>query len=333
MEAENCPLEEIDILKKDQDLCEQLQKLIPELLQGRITNTKDFLIGTDNNCIYIKSSTGKEAVIKIPRYLHEDQAFEDKKPMHHPFKQAWILELLKKNNCVCPDLIYVDPNDKFLIEKFVPEKNYLEAEVDITKENQKIILDQLGQNIRKMHQIKSSKYGYLVLEKENEGSYETWSSFFDRFEGVLEGCEKQGFLKADQVEKLRNIRSLQTEYLANFNDPCILHADLCTRNFLVHMVADMYHLSAIIDFANIIAGDPCYDIGNLLCELGGDLDIIPLLEKGYFMNGGAFKQEQRKAIIFYAIWYCLWNLYPPENDISLENNTKVLYKLIDSYFV
>ena len=251
MDAEHSPLEEIDILKKDKELYKQLQNLIPELLHGKITDTKDFMIGTDNNCIYDKSSTGNEAVIKIPRYLHEKNAFEDKKPMHHPFKQAWILELLKKNDFLCPDLLYIDPNDKFLIEKFIPEKNYLEAETEITEDNRKIILQQLGENLKKMYEIKSSKYGYLILEKENEGSYETWSSFFDRFEGVLEGCEKQGFLQEDQIKKLKNIKSDQNEYLINFSDPRILHADLCTRNFLVKKTSDTYQLSGIIDFANI----------------------------------------------------------------------------------
>ena len=331
MEPEPNLLEKIDVLNKDQELCSKLTKILPEILQGSITNTKDFLIGTDSNCIYVKSSSGNEAVVKIPRYLHEPQSLEDKKPMHQSSKQAWILKVLKNLNILCPDLLYVDPDDKFLVEKFILEKNYLEAEPEITKQDQSLILSQLGQNLSLMHSLKSSKYGYLTLEKDNEGNYETWISFFDRFEEVLlPEFKKQDSLQESKIQIIKNIKQDQAEYLANFSDPRILHADLCTRNFLVKKHNNSYQLSGLIDFANIIAGDPLYDIGNILCEFGGEWEVINELEKGYFTQGN-FNNEQKKVVIFYAIWYCLWNIGFPENQFCLSFNLQTLDKLISLY--
>ena len=330
MESGSNLLEKIDILSKDKELCSKLNKLLPEILRGSIISTKDFFIGTDSNCIYVKSSSGNEAVVKIPRYLHEAQALEDQKPMHHPFKQAWILKTLKNLNILCPNLLYLDPDDKFLIEQFIPEKNYLEAEPEITRQERGTILSHLGQNLRLMHEVKSSKYGYLVLEKENEGSYETWVSFFDRLEGVLQECKKHGFLQDDKIQIIEDIKKDQTEYLTNFNDPRILHADLCTRNLLVKKNMTSYELSGLIDFANIIAGDPLYDIGNILCEFGGEWEVIEL-EKGYFTQG-SFNNEQKKVVIFYAIWFCLWNFDFSQNDFCPSSNLQTLDKLINLYY-
>jgi len=327
MELVSSQLLKFPIFEEHPELLERVNTNIEKLFNSSILETKDFSIGTDQVVIYIKTTSNIEAILKIPKSSFRDVDDSSFFPMHIPQKQAWFLNKLKENDILGPRLLYLDVEGKFFIESFIPEADYKEKQNEFSQADKERIFFELGETMKKFHQMKSNKFGYMILENDNEGKFWNWFELFKEMpDSVKNCCELRGF-STDIKEKLNKIYEEQTDYLKSFNEPCLLHADLSVNNMRVRKINNEWHFSGLIDFADLLSGDPLLDFGEFLGSYG-DWEVISLMEKSY-LDGGKFTQTQLKAIRFYAIYYCSWWLECYEDPKKIENCSRIYLELIE----
>jgi len=328
----------LDLLNTIQ-VCQEHPELVPELLKAMLEVSKssaiielrDYSIGHDQTVFYIKTDSGFEAIVKIPQSSYREMDDSGFYPMHLPNKQAWLLETLEnQKNILCPRLLFLDPNNKFFVETFVPEANLKEVMEKVSENEMQLILNNLGSTMKGLHQVKSKKFGYISLDNDNHGKFDNWLNMFHEYHESLRECTQMVDMDEFTVQKIKEIYNEQKDYLASFNEPCLLHADLSFNNIRVQRENEKWRLSAIIDFADVLSGDPLLDFGQFLGDRCGDWKVIDLMEETY-LDGGKFTISQRKLIRFYAVYYCLWWL---AGSIGLEKAQCVdtLYRLVNMLF-
>jgi len=328
----------LELLKTIQ-VCQDHPELEPELLKAilevskssAIVELKDCSIGHDQTVFSIKTDSSFEAIIKIPLSSYREKDDSDFFPMHLPNKQAWLLKALEQQKQIlCPHLLYLDPKNKFFIETFVPEANLKEVMDQVSENEMKHILNDLGTTMKGLHQVKSMKFGYISFDDNNHGKFDNWLDMFNEYHKSLEECTEVVDMDEAIVQKIKEIYNEQRDYLASFNEPCLLHADLSFNNIRVRRENEKWRLSAVIDFADVLSGDPLLDFGQFLGDRCGDWKVIDLMEETY-LDGAKFTTSQRKLIRFYAIYYCLWWL---AGSIGLEKTQCVdtLYHLVNMKF-
>jgi len=326
MNQSSISLLDFSVFQSHPELIDRLSLVVQEIFHGSIVEAKDYSIGTDQSVIYIKTTSRVEAIVKIPKSSFRNYNDSSFFPMHLPNKQAWLLGILKKHDVLGPSLIYLDPDNKFFIESFIPEANYSEKENEFSDADKKNIMHELGKTMKKFHEIKSNKFGYMILGAENEGKFESWFDLFREVpESIKNCCALRGF-GLDIQNKLEKIFEEQKEYLKTFKEPSLLHADISFNNMRVQKIKGQWHFSGLIDFADLLSGDPLFDFGEFFGSCG-DWNLISHMENGY-LDGEKFTMIQMKAIRFYAVYFCLWWLEVTEDPKKIERITKTFIELL-----
>ena len=80
-----------------------------------------------------------------------------------------------------------------------------------------------------------------------------------------------------------------------------------------------------IDFADCLCGDPLLDIGTVLYDLSGDLDIFRAFMQGYDVE---LNDQQRELIQFYSINQNLWILSRDQKPEEIKRLQDLLHKLL-----
>ena len=123
-------------------------------------------------------------------------------------------------------------------------------------------------------------------------------------------------LDAGIVEELEDLYSRHRDYLVEFNEPRLLHGDLCSDNVIVSLVAAteggevaeegrdrrVYELSGIVDFCDVITGDPLYDFAEILGITADWKDMRGLLE-GYGRN---LTEADMQVVHLYGAFLCVY---------------------------
>jgi len=327
-------LKTIKVCQDHPELAEQLQKVITDLSgdSSPIAQVKDFSIGSDQVVFYVKTDSNFEAVIKVPKISFQKKDNSSSFfAMHLPIKQAWFLQTLENHKgIIAPRLLNLDANGKFFVETFLPERNLGEAE-DVSDDETRMIMNELGETMRNLHSIKSEKFGYIALEGENQGRFDNWFEMFKEVNSSIDECAQAINLDEATIQKIQEIYTEQKDYLSGYNEPRLLHADLSCNNIRVHKENGKWSFNGIIDFADVLSGDPLYDFGEFLGEGCGDWKQISFMEETYFDGGKKFTIAERKRIRFYALYFCLWWIVCA-NEVKRAKHTKTLYTLINMTF-
>lgn len=132
----------------------------------------------------------------------------------------------------------------YLIETMIPGKDMSESK--LTNEQKLRIMRKLGIILKKMHHIKTKKYGYLI--KPGVGQVNNWNKYIVRLTR-----RRMKILSPNLITRIKN-------YLKNniieCHNPVLLHKDINPENIMVYKG----NLSGIIDAADAVSGDPLYDI-------------------------------------------------------------------------
>jgi len=237
--------------------------------------------------------------------------------------------LENRKDVICPQLLYLDPNDKFFIETFLPEANLGEAR-DVSEDEFRGIMHDFGRNVKSLHDIKLKKFGNIALEGVGQGRFDNWLDMFWDFFPCLKECAKEINMDEATYERIKEIYAEQKDYLIAFNDPRLLHADLSYNNTRVCPKNGKWSFSGLIDFADALAGDPLFDFGEFLGDCSGSWKEVSLMEETY-LDGGKFTTTQRKLIRFYAVYFCLWWITVTHKE-KKEKHSKTLYNLVNMRF-
>ncbi|KAF2077534.1 hypothetical protein CYY_001152 [Polysphondylium violaceum] len=319
---------------------------------------KDCSKGCDNNVFAITfKHDSSRIIIRKPKSIDCDTP-----AMHTPLMQSIVMKLYASVGVSVPSLIFLDENDEYSIETYMPENDLGEIYIkptdmnDVDKQN---IFTHIGRELGKMHSIKTCGYGDIKYYSKSsndgdtpqlEGNLTEWIQFFNQdVPDQIESCLKndyyllnilQHYASVDQVvNDLHSLFNQAKQYLLSFNQPCLVHADVCSNNIRVSKesisdgtVTSLKYIG-LIDFADGKSGDGLYDIGRILHHVYGDWSFIECIEQGYFQgdNSGKFSIDQQRIIVFYALSFCIWLLDISENNQEIIKYNTILNNLLKLY--
>jgi aminoglycoside phosphotransferase (APT) family kinase protein len=208
------------------------------------------------NLIFIATlSSGKEVIIRIhPRnitngyYWVERLATREVKKLDIPVYETYYVSDNRK----------VFPFDFMIIERLPGNniKSYWPLDQDI----EKILLEQTGEYLAQIHQIKTINFGFFNNEyaKTNEllqGIQDKWiDHVFAAFDKNLDYLTKNNVVSNIDRLKIENIFSKQAN-LIKCDSPRLVHNDLADWNELT----DGKDITGILDWDECFSGDPVMD--------------------------------------------------------------------------
>ncbi|KAL6054360.1 hypothetical protein QOT17_017397 [Balamuthia mandrillaris] len=264
----------------------------------------------------------------------------DKNPiMHRPSSQAWMTTLLAQQGVPVAKVLYLDPEDRFMVESFVGGMDLSELQKRASKQQLRGLFVELGRHVRGMHAVATRGFGAMTHSEENssnasyrfQGKCNTWLEVIEPFFlHHLDSCWRQGRIREEERTQLRAMLERHRDYLSDFSDSRLLHADLNMDNIRVIQTKqekpknetrekeeedegkEQWKISGIIDFGDAMCGDPLYDFGEVLEEVGGDWELLLGMAEGYELFRSCEREEEKEKLLevirFYALVLCVWLL-------------------------
>ncbi len=194
--------------------------------------------------------------------------------------EAWACEQARLVDVMAPDILAVElePPTAYLIERAIPGEPISDSDEGV--------LAAVGEQLRRLHGITGSGYGFL-----HEGLKDTWSEVirqpFDRLGELTDA----GVMPADLAANLSTLEPIAQEPIK----PALLHADLHPR----HIYAQAGKLTGIIDWGDAAFGDPLFELGRF--SRAGSTPTTALLN-GYGLDR---TPELDRILTFYRITWSL----------------------------
>lgn len=166
---------------------------------------------------------------------------------------------------------------------------------------------QLGAILRALHEVGFDCFGYVGADGVL-GSHETNPDYM-RFQFAKKLRE---FAELGGDDELR--RSIERhvaergELLAGCAHPALCHNDCHYGNVLVLPAAEGWRVSGLLDFENVLAGDPLLDLAKTHCYSPRRSEtLLAALAEGY----GELRAGWREALDLYVLyhWLELWDWY------------------------
>ncbi|MBW2973214.1 aminoglycoside phosphotransferase family protein [Candidatus Woesearchaeota archaeon] len=277
------------------------KKIIEKETKAEIRLLEDATKGWDHK-VYIAQTNKGCFVLRVP--------IKDRNKIKI---QAWVCNKWHKLGVPVPKPIILRRN--YLVEECIPGIDM--EHIKLTNMQRKTLMQKLCSYLKKMHTIKTKKYGPLA--KPGIGKYDSWKDFTDTLAvDCLRKCRRQGKLSRIKAEQIKKEYDQFKEYLLNFKDSRLVHSDLCADNIMINKGK----LSGIIDAADALSGDPLFDIAVMYYDTA-DKNIIRNISKTY-------GKIDFKIVRVYAIIACLWVLAYHKSRKDILKEKKKLTRLLST---
>jgi len=268
-----------------------IHKIYLKKLNQKIKSIKNVSKGDENKIFIVKTDKGT-SVIRIPK-----KGLPPFAGKHQALREYWASKAWSKLGIPVPKIIILDESRKFAnfdyaIETYIPGKDLVE--VKLSSKQSKAIMRQLGSYLKKMHAVRTKKYGLLVSEK--IGEHRKWAEVVKpEINGALEDLREKKILPIGVIQQMRRYFK-EREDVLDFNNPRLLHNDLNRENVLVQN----RKISGIIDFGDAFSGDPMYDVARAYQGLYG----LPNLDE--FLGG--YGKINKRRFNYYLLYHAYWAL-------------------------
>jgi aminoglycoside phosphotransferase (APT) family kinase protein len=126
-------------------------------------------------------------------------------------------------------------------------------------------LENLGTMLKKMHSVKTKKYGYII--KPGVGQYNTWKEFMEKYLALrLDKIKKLKYVSSNRLNKI-SAYLIKNEDLLNLKNPRLCHKDVNKGNIMINNGK----ISGIIDASDAVSGDPAFDTGIIYQRFGKEM--------------------------------------------------------------
>jgi aminoglycoside phosphotransferase (APT) family kinase protein len=218
------------------------------------------------------------------------------------------IDLARKSGVSVPQIFATDTSKKYfpvryqIMEKVDGESMkefYQKGTMDRNKTS-----TQLGSELAKMHKVKLEKYGFLntkLIRDKNtvEGLDDTNEQYFNKkLNDHLEYLGKTNFLTLKEVEDINKLIDINRKYLG-IEKGHLVHKDIAFWN----MIGTPTKINAIVDWDDVISGDPVDDLAVVRCFY--DEDVFDPLIKSYFSNDN-MPENFYPRLWLYMIRNMLW---------------------------
>jgi len=208
--------------------------------------------------------------------------------------EAWACERVRTIGVLAPEVVALDLDREHLPEPFLLMRRMRGAGLT----GADAVLAEAGRQLRLVHSIPADGFGYIQnaagAMPTPRGSHDTWAGF------VAEPTECLGELLANDVIQqglADRVRAVLKDYQAAiaYDAPgVLLHGDLHPR----HVYTERGAVSGIIDWGDVAAGDPLFDLGRF--SLSGSESLAILLD------GYGLALDDALAITF-TVYRVIWS--------------------------
>ncbi len=240
-----------------------------------------------NGKIYLIKTDAQDLVLKF-----------QKADFNRLVAETWVLKELADKSIPVPKVLITDFNKHFIIEERLHGSTLKDSKLPNNKKAE--ILGEIGANIKKIHQIKTTGYGYF--SKPLVGSAKTWKEHIGNdFYEHLNILKDKKIINNELISNIEKIYNGKIDLL-KFNKPKLLHGDLRFENFIVNKGK----LNGIIDAGEAISGDPAYDLINIYADItkydkNDKFGFMESFQSGY----GKINMEKLR---FYMLGLLIWDL-------------------------
>ena len=255
--------------------------------------------------VYMVATDNGDVMVRIPR----DDPNRKKLKVHAWASQQWL-----KRGIPVPKVLAI--GDGYLIEKRIDGVDMAKADLSVSQ--QRDVMHQLGEYLQKMHQVKTTGFGEFV--KDGVGKEKTWKEVVDPiFSEQIIAIRKSKLLSEKFIDQIKKIYNASTDVL-DFNDPRLIHADLCPDNIMV----EAGRLSGIIDLADAMSGDPMCDLATVHRE-----NFKINLSKNLFESYG---EVDLRKVEFYALVESVWYTHFHSKIFKKESELKKNIASVEYHF-
>jgi aminoglycoside phosphotransferase (APT) family kinase protein len=226
-------------------------------------------------------------------------------------KEGKILKLFSNHETLkvpVPEMVYFGNDEKligykFIIYKFVEGKVCTNIWNELTQEDRKEIVKQLGKIYRDIHQVKYESFGMLeeIFEgKQGEKSYE--KNITDGIENYIKALTTNELISKELLEKVKDFVAKNVKKMKYKPKPTLIHNDLHLANIIVNKNKQgKYDIKAIVDWEWAEADNSLFDLFYTRDTCLNNKELAEIFFLEYF-------QGKRKSLNDFDIDYKIYNI-------------------------
>lgn len=270
---------------------EKIKEIIKKELQAQVLDIKRITEGYSHYMYNIKiDKEPYEIIIRFSNNTKKNVNLE---------KEKWVMEKMRENNIPAPEILgfyYKEGEEGYMIiEKFRGER--LDLIWNSIEKNEKLqIVEEIGELMRKIHEIKLEKFGGI----EDNGRIKSDEAFKFRKQG--EEMKSSPFLREVlkdffyDLGRLLSYKTVDPKFVSKFvfyisknldkfdygGKPTFVHSDFSIGHVFVKKIGGKYEIEGLIDFEFARSSSPEYDFIKLHREgFFDDEEIKKALEDSY----------------------------------------------------
>ena len=215
------------------------KKLIHKYLNTKITHINLADSGFDNTVLLVNTDRGDFVV----RFATED--------FHHLKAHVFAFSVWKKKDIPVPNIIAYGTD--FVIETKIQGMDL--SKTKLTDAQKKLLIRDIALNLKKMHSIKTKKYGYI--NDSGIGEFSSWKTVMQKYISKrMDSLNKNSLVSIDMKRSINNYLKNNMKYI-ELSSPRLIHKDVNAGNIMIYDGK----FSGIIDASDAMSGDPMFDVG------------------------------------------------------------------------
>lgn len=195
--------------------------------------------------------------------------------------ESHAYEQLKDKDIPMPKVLVYDDSgkiiaNKYLIMTYVEGKTWKNCLNDISPEQKKMLMYELGKYAATIHSVVGYRFGYI--KGNDRFLFNTWSETFSAMvHAIMDDGRKREFPLPN--ERIEDVLQKYSDLLNEVKIPHLVDFDLWAGNVFINY-PDNIHISGVIDLGNCFYGDPFAEFVGAV-HLYDDVDKEEEFKQGY----------------------------------------------------
>lgn len=278
--------------------------------------------GLFNTTYYIKvDKVNKELILRVGP-VNKDLLLPFEENLMK--SEEYTYRLLKENNIPCSNILICDTSNKiinrdYMIIEYINSKTL--SSIELSKEAENKLYEDLGVYISKLHSIKSNKFG-RIYDISIQNGFDTWYEYIiNEYHNIELKLNKYKVYTKNELDLVKLSIHKSKNILNEIKDASLVHGDLWSGNVLIKQAKGNYEICAIIDADRSFFGDSEF-------EFASNWITNKYFRKGYnktlISNPRVEHRRKIYTLLYLLIDAYVWTIQYDNPRLGLENKTNSL---------
>jgi aminoglycoside phosphotransferase (APT) family kinase protein len=286
----------VDDVELDYDTADRLIALADPAL--RTASVERLTGGANSSVFHVATTSGRDLVLKA-----YSDAFRWKLE-----KEVYVYDLVRRHgvDAPVPEILATDDSKALFSYNFAlmtkcEGRNVLSLLDELSNLDLEAVNRQIGAILRRLHDVTFDEFGYVGVSGVVEPHATNTAYMTFQFEKKLGEFDRLGG-DAELRQHTERYVTERSELLVACPRASLCHDDCHEGNVLVLPRDGSWRVSALLDFENVVAGDPLLDLAKAHCySRRPSEDNLNALVEGY----GELRDGWRETIDLYVVYHLL----------------------------